>query len=723
LTACAAPATEAPVGAPPGPPREILPLKTLRLYETGVGYFERSGTLGAHMSTTLPVPPGQLDDALASLVVLKSGSGGMVSGVSFASSVTRAAARSRAGLPADPASPVAFVDLLGSMRGEKVSIVTSTASGASGASSGDIAGRVVEVGMETDEAAQRALSQQKDAPHDHAPQRLVVTVLTDGGALTRVPAETIVRIRPADPAFATRLDEALDATGTRSTRNARGLKLLGSVEGPVTFGYVTETPIWRASYRLVVEPRADGSSARAASLQGWALLHNDTDENWHDVHLELVNGEPDSFLFPLAAPRYARRALVHPDNPLSTLPQLQDMTADAMWGDHIGDDVALDGIGGTGQGFGSGHGRLSGGHSASSSTARGDADGATGRSSLLDVGNLADLAPATGVEQGALFVYAIPAGFSLEGHASALVPFVERSVSAEPVTYFSAPDAGGRAAILFVNSTGQTLPTGTLTVFGAGGFTGETSLDRLKPGERRFLRIGNDLDGEVRQTKTESREESKRLTLEGGSLHEHFLRTSTKTWEVENRGSGARSFYVVLDAERNAKVTGADRVDFDEAGEKPVVVLDVKAKEKKARTLTVIEGLSRTITIDHLTERGVRALLAKSTIPSAELAALQQALPEIRALEAAHAAVDGQAHTTKVAEAALERLRLDLKALGGGSGAGGAGTPAPLVKRLVDAEDRVEAAQRAREAAEKALGDRRDAVRAALAPLILAQGR
>jgi hypothetical protein len=39
------------------------------------------------------------------------------------------------------------------------------------------------------------------------------------------------------------------------------------------------------------------------------------------------------------------------------------------------------------------------------------------------------------------------------------------------------------------------------------------------------------------------------------------------------------------------------------------------------------------------------------------------------------------------------------------------------VKRLVDAEDRVDAARKAKEAAEKTLGDRRDAVRLALASL------
>jgi hypothetical protein len=671
-----------------------------------VGYFERSGTLGTHAATSLPVPPGHLDDALASLVVLRGGAGGVVTGLSFQSSVTKATARSRAGLPADPASPIAWKDLLVSMKGEKVTVVTSP-------TEEPVTGRVVEVGMELDEARARLAPKEGQDP----PQRLVVTLLTDGGAITRVPAENIQRIHPSDPAFAGRLDEALDALGTRSAQNARALHLQGDMHGQVTFGYVTETPIWRASYRLVVANAAE-SAPPSAVLQGWALLHNDTDESWRDVHLELVNGEPDSFLFPLAAPRYARRALVHPDNPLSTLPQLADTTADAMWGDHV-DEAA--GVGGAafGYGYGSGHGGLGGSHATRAPSVRQgrvSIDGAMGSSSLLDVGNLADLAPSAGAEQGAMFVYALPAGFSLDAHASALVPFLQRPVSAEDVTYFSSPGAEGRVAIHFINGTGQTLPTGTITVFRGGGFTGETSLDRLKPGERRFLQIGNDLDGEVTASKTERHEEDKRLTLEGDALLEHFLRTSTLAWDVENRSLSERQFYVVVDAERNAKITGADAVDFDEATSKPVAVLHVRAREKKPRVITVVEGLSRSHSLDGLTEKEVRGFLQKTTIAPADVAALQQALPQVRALEEGHTTVAAEAKAVEVAEQALTRLREDLKALGGAQ-SGGVG--APLVKRVVDAEDRLDAAHKAKEAAEKTLRDRHEALREALRPLVI----
>jgi hypothetical protein len=61
--------------ASPAPTHALLPLRSLRLDETGVGYFERSGTLEAQVATSLPVSAGHLDDALASLVVLNAGAG------------------------------------------------------------------------------------------------------------------------------------------------------------------------------------------------------------------------------------------------------------------------------------------------------------------------------------------------------------------------------------------------------------------------------------------------------------------------------------------------------------------------------------------------------------------------------------------------------------------------------------------------------------------------
>lgn len=709
VAGCAAPESEAPRGVIGRP----LPLRTLRLYETGVGYFERSGTVTGRASSSLPVPAGHLDDALKSLVVLNGGGGGQVTGMTFASSVTRATARSRAGLPADPDHPIGFKDLLVSMKGESVTVsLRGEASVASG--------RVIEVTEELDEAAVRARAMRDTKPGDdsssQAPielKRLTVTLLTASGEVMVVDAQDILKIRPADAAFARRLDAALDALSTRSAQNARPLALLGNAGGQVTFGYIAETPIWRATYRLIVSPAAkDG-----ARVQGWALVHNDTDERWQNVHLELVNGEPDSFLFPLAAPRYARRTLVHPETELSTQPQLQGTTADALWGDHL--EMTVSGTG-SGVGYGSGHGRIGRSHTSRAPAIRmGSVSvGTSAGSSVLSVGNLADLAPAQGVENGAQFVYAVPGAFALDAHASALVPFLMKAVQTENIAFFGGPDSAARAAVRFVNTTGQTLPAGTLAVFGAGGFAGETSLDRLKPGERRFLQVGNDLDAEVTSKIRDRKEVSKRLTFQGDRLEEHFFATSDLTWELENRGGSARTFYVGLGVDRNAKVSGTDRVDFDEVTARPIVVFVAPPKSKGLRRFTVVEGLSRPTAIDGLTGKLVRDLLAKTTIAESDLAILRQAEVRVRALEREHEKGAEADKAASAVEQDIVRLREHMKALGGGDKGGGAGAAAaPLVKRVIDAEDRLEASRKNRESAAKELDKKREAVRAILSKL------
>lgn len=61
--------------AAPAKSADVLPLTRLRLYETGVGYFERRGRVSKNDQLSLPAPTADLDDALKTLVVLDGGHG------------------------------------------------------------------------------------------------------------------------------------------------------------------------------------------------------------------------------------------------------------------------------------------------------------------------------------------------------------------------------------------------------------------------------------------------------------------------------------------------------------------------------------------------------------------------------------------------------------------------------------------------------------------------
>ncbi len=72
-------------------------------------------------------------------------------------------------------------------------------------------------------------------------------------------------------------------------------------------GYVIEAPIWKTSYRLLMDEK------EKPYLQGWAMVENPTDEDWTNVKMALVSGRPISFKMDLYNPLYISRPVVEPE--------------------------------------------------------------------------------------------------------------------------------------------------------------------------------------------------------------------------------------------------------------------------------------------------------------------------------------------------------------------------------------------------------------------------
>jgi len=76
------------------------------------------------------------------------------------------------------------------------------------------------------------------------------------------------------------------------------------------------TPVWKTSYRLILDNAAATVApatqpAGGASLQGWAIVENQTDNDWNNVQLSLVSGRPISFVEDLYQPLYVPAAGGH----------------------------------------------------------------------------------------------------------------------------------------------------------------------------------------------------------------------------------------------------------------------------------------------------------------------------------------------------------------------------------------------------------------------------
>lgn len=685
-------------------PRErVLPLDKLRLYETGVGYFERAGELGGPGDASLPVPSGHLDDALKSLVVL--GKDGQVRSVAFDSRQSPAVARARAGLPPQTDAPIRVHDVLLGLRGHEV-VVRHKAR--------RTRGRLVDVIGVPDadyldvapsgnpEDGRPTTAEQAGA----TPNKTFALLVTRTGRYRRIDVATLDEITPVDPDVRRRMQAALDATVALRS-NARGLLEVAGDRNDVRVGYLAESPVWRASYRLVLD------DDEAAALQGWALVHNDTEEDWDDVALELVNGRPDSFLFPLAAPRYERRELVVPDRELSSVPQLLDTTPDAMWGDFLDtDEISI--YGGSSSGYGSGSGSGFGGRGTRVPTVR--RGSITGSSDLVAVGNLAELAAGEGKETKTVFVYGAAELLDLAAGRSAMVPFVQSRVESAAITWMvDFTDGAARHAVHVVNSTTQTLPEGTLGVFSDGGFSGETMLPRLKPGERRFLTIGDDPDTEMTVVSRDVIDVPQRLMYRDDRLQEHVLRTTTLVIDLVNRSGQARHVHVEVPVGTNAKIEGADRIDFDLDRGRPLAIFELAPSARmEGRTVVVVEGLRTSTDFDALGEDRLERLAVAATLGEAERSTMKTALAHLREQQAAQAEVGRLEAELKVIEADIERLRGHLTAMGGGEGAA---EKNPVIERLLATEDGLQAKRKELKAASSILEQRTTVTREGLAAL------
>ena len=90
-------------------------------------------------------------------------------------------------------------------------------------------------------------------------------------------------------------------------KKAVSIQFAGEGKRRVKVGYVVESPIWKTSYRLVLDKK------EKPFLQGWAIVENPTDEDWKDVRMALVSGRPISFQMDLYQPLYVPRPTVEPE--------------------------------------------------------------------------------------------------------------------------------------------------------------------------------------------------------------------------------------------------------------------------------------------------------------------------------------------------------------------------------------------------------------------------
>src|SRR5262245_56242406 len=274
-------------------PREQLPIAQVILYSSGVGYFQREGTVEGNARVDLSFDVRDVNDLIKSMT-LRDLDGGHVSAVSYDSNapVERTLQSFAINLNGNPS----FGQILSQARGEKVEVVLQQANQAQ---PGTMTGTLIGVETQTHQVG-------KDATVN-----VEVLNLWCSDGVRSCKLSEVQRLRFLNPSIDSEFRKALEtlALSHDTQKKAGSISFAGEGQRRVKVGYVVESPIWKTSYRLVLDKQAKA----APYLQGWAVVENTTDEDWKDVRMALVSGRPISFQMNLYDPLFLKRPLVEPE--------------------------------------------------------------------------------------------------------------------------------------------------------------------------------------------------------------------------------------------------------------------------------------------------------------------------------------------------------------------------------------------------------------------------
>ena len=502
-------------GHGPSSPLSDLPPTRVVLYRNGVGYVERQGAVDGQVMH-LRVRPDQINDILKSLTIQDS-SGGKA--VSIALPVQKTASRLMKELPDAIRNPAGLKALMSVLRGAHV-----TVDGHDGPTDARI------VGIE--KAAQ-------PGPDGKIVEAWQITLLTEQGALVPMDMSEVRGLVIKDKTLFAGLEQSLNISLDDGDWKPVELTInLTEGSHELLVSYIVEMPLWKPTYRLVT-----GNDGQAL-LQGWAIVDNVTGEDWVDVQLSLVTGEPLSFTYDLHSPKFRPRPDLTPRHmAAATAPPAMESARkykkstrsrssrpppaakprSSLWG-RSGASAPME--------------------SAAMDMAEEEDEG-------FDRNTLRDSVQTmvSGTEVGALFQYDIESPVTVPDRSAALVSIVTQEVPGNDVHLFQ-PVSGSFVnlvpyrSIHFQNTTGFTLEAGPVALHRGSTFVGEGMMSRISGDSNQFIPYAKDNQVTLEASQQEKEEAVGILRVLNGVITSQLRRITAVTYTVTNARNEPTLAYV-----------------------------------------------------------------------------------------------------------------------------------------------------------------------------------
>ena len=632
------------VSTPPVPLQQ-LPLRRVILYSNGVAYFERRGFVADKAEVSLQFKQSQVDDVLKSMLVLDLGSG-QIGAVSYNSSAPPSARLSEipftieAGTDSDTQGGLAGV--LRQLQGERVAVTTANAS---------VTGAIltVEERKSQNNAGMPALTNYS----------LVIT--TAQGDFVSFDLVDVRSVRLIDEGARHDVAEFANASASARRRDAKTIVISSAGVGrrELVVSYTMAAPIWKTTYRVVLD------STGKPFFQGWAIVDNVGDEDWLDVSLSLFSGTPVSFIQPLQRPLYRYRPVIPIPEDLNLDPQVYESGESGGVG------------GGTGPGRG---GNIGGGerHDGGGGPGGGGSGGedeiirvaATGPETILSDAITAEdsgiKTAATGNEIGDLFEYRIDQPVTVRRDRSALIPILQMRMEGERVSIYREAERADRpmSGLLLKNTSQLTLEDGALTVIDGDAYAGEALLERLKPGEERFISFAVDLATLVTIRKAADREPVFLVRVIDGTFQAHYYEAEKKIYGISNQTDKPRTVYVEHPLREGWKLTDETPKPVETTQNAYRFRVELRPREKVELEVGEHRALMDKYRVSNLTPRDLELFVSRRYLDETSRIALEKIIQLKGQIADIGSEVQELENETVEIAADQGRLRENVKALG-----------------------------------------------------------
>jgi len=589
----------------------------------------------------------QLNDVLKSLTVLDL-NGGRISGVGYNSVAPMAEQLRSLRLPLGESTTLA--GFLNALRGTRVDVRN---------------GAVVTSG--------RLLSVEEKTTHkgpEETGKVLEISLITATGEVRTFPITSTLAVRVADHDLNEEISKYLTLVSSARDQDIRQMSIVtaGAGERSIFVSYISEVPVWKSTYRILLPTKADSSPL----LQGWAIVDNTVGEDWKDVELSLIAGAPQSFIQELSRPYYTRRPVIDLPETAMLTPQTHEGTMEEEASEpEAAKKVApppppppaaiAPGVAG-GVAFGRGIGQSTIGALTKSGSfkVRREVSVAEAEEKVAE-----SIEPAAnGQELGDLFQYNLKEKVTILKNHSALVPIISSRIKADKVTLWNSGSERPLRALWLTNSSGLTLDGGTFNVIEENAFAGEGLIDPLKPEERRLLSYAVDQAVRIEHKDDLEARPVRHIKVAKGVMIQTSEQRDHQLYTIRNTDAQARDVVIEHPVRHGWKL--ADGAKPEETSTS-FYRFRVKVDPNKTAELKVdeVQPLEKRIALSSVTDDQVRIWFNDKTVKPE----LEQALRKIIQQKNQIAGLDQQMQVKQTQITSInqdqQRLRENMKALKG----------------------------------------------------------